>query len=67
MNFNDQNERSSSVSSKLTIMVKTPTQSQFEGDMVLIATGREPCMKGLDLEKARVEYSPEGIKVILMA
>ena len=36
---------------------------QFHGDMVLVATGRKPNVKGLALEAAGVTYSQQGIQV----
>ncbi len=36
---------------------------QIKGDMLLVATGRTPVVDGLDLEKAGVKYSQEGIGV----
>jgi pyruvate/2-oxoglutarate dehydrogenase complex dihydrolipoamide dehydrogenase (E3) component len=36
--------------------------SVIEGDMLLVATGRKPNVSGLDLEKAGIEYSADGIK-----
>lgn len=36
---------------------------ELSGDQLLIATGRRPAIDGLDLEKAGVEFSEEGIRV----
>ncbi|HCI43998.1 MAG TPA: mercuric reductase [Candidatus Omnitrophica bacterium] len=35
----------------------------IEAESLLVATGRQPNLEGLDLEKAGVEYAPQGIKV----
>ncbi|MCP4516866.1 MAG: FAD-dependent oxidoreductase [Delftia sp.] len=44
---------------------KTPLSGgkKFVGDALLITTGRRPNVDGLDLEKAGVAYSPQGIQV----
>jgi dihydrolipoamide dehydrogenase len=39
------------------------TLEVIEAETLLVATGRQPNLAGLDLEKAGVEYSPSGIKV----
>lgn len=45
-------------------VLKVPTdQGEASGDMLLIAAGRKPSVEGLDLEKARVNYSATGIPV----
>jgi pyruvate/2-oxoglutarate dehydrogenase complex dihydrolipoamide dehydrogenase (E3) component len=36
---------------------------EARGDLLLIASGRRPAVEGLDLEKAGVKYSDEGIPV----
>jgi pyruvate/2-oxoglutarate dehydrogenase complex dihydrolipoamide dehydrogenase (E3) component len=38
-------------------------REEARGDLLLIAAGRKPAVAGLDLEKAGVNYSPEGIPV----
>jgi pyruvate/2-oxoglutarate dehydrogenase complex dihydrolipoamide dehydrogenase (E3) component len=35
----------------------------IEAESLLVATGRQPNLEGLDLEKAGVEYAPQGIKI----
>ena len=35
----------------------------LEAESLLVATGRQPNLEGLELEKAGVEYAPQGIKV----
>ena len=35
----------------------------IDADMVLLATGRNPCTEGLALEQAGIEHSPKGIVV----
>lgn len=47
---------------KLTIDHKGVTKT-IEAESILVATGRQPNLNGLDLEKAGVEYAPQGIKV----
>lgn len=39
------------------------TLKTIEAERLLVATGRQPNLEGLDLEKAGVEYSPPGITV----
>lgn len=48
---------------KLTIERKDGSVKIIEAKALLVATGRAPNVKGLDLEKAGVEYAPQGIKV----
>ncbi len=48
---------------KLTIEKKDGSHCTVEAKALLVATGRAPNVKGLDLEKAGVEYVPQGIKV----
>lgn len=38
-------------------------QQRVEGTHLLVAAGRKPNVQGLDLEKAKVVYSPHGIQV----
>ncbi len=38
-------------------------EKQLEGSHLLIAAGRRPNVKGLDLEQAGIAYSPKGIQV----
>jgi len=47
---------------KLTVEHKGITKI-IEAESLLVATGRQPNLEGLDLEKAGVEYAPQGIKV----
>ena len=44
------------------ILVATDTE-EARGDLLLIACGRSPAVQGLDLEKAGVEYSENGVPV----
>lgn len=39
------------------------TAKSIEAETLLVATGRQPGVGGLDLEKAGVEYAPQGIQV----
>lgn len=39
------------------------TMMSVEGECLLLATGRKPNVEGLSLEKAGIEYTPQGIKV----
>lgn len=39
------------------------TMKTIAAESLLVATGRQPNLGGLDLEKAGVEYAPQGIKV----
>jgi pyruvate/2-oxoglutarate dehydrogenase complex dihydrolipoamide dehydrogenase (E3) component len=45
-----------------TIVVSTGCE-EARGDLLLIASGRRPNVEGLDLEKAGVQYSENGIKI----
>lgn len=47
---------------KLTVEHKG-TSKTIEAESLLIAVGRQPNLEGLDLEKAGVEYAPQGIKI----
>ncbi|MEM7336558.1 MAG: FAD-dependent oxidoreductase, partial [Chloroflexota bacterium] len=38
-------------------------KQQFQGDMLLVATGRKPVVKGLDLDAAGVSHTQQGIQV----
>ena len=38
-------------------------EERYSGDRILVAAGRRPCVDGLGLEAAGVEYSPKGIGV----
>lgn len=40
-----------------------PKQIEVEADMVLVASGRNPLIKGLNLEKVGIAYSEKGIEV----
>jgi len=42
---------------------KTKQTTTIEGSGLLVATGRRPNVKGMDLEKANVTYTPRGIEV----
>jgi pyruvate/2-oxoglutarate dehydrogenase complex dihydrolipoamide dehydrogenase (E3) component len=44
-------------------IVVATDREEARGDLLLIAAGRKPAVAGLDLEKAGVTYSPEGIPV----
>lgn len=44
-------------------MVVAANGEQVRGDLLLIASGRQPAVAGLDLEKAGVAYSDRGIPV----
>jgi pyruvate/2-oxoglutarate dehydrogenase complex dihydrolipoamide dehydrogenase (E3) component len=44
-------------------IVVTTDDEEVSGDLLLIASGRQPAVAGLDLEKAGVAYSEEGISV----
>lgn len=44
------------------IVIATETE-EARGDLLLVATGREPVLDGLDLERAGVSYSADGIPV----
>jgi pyruvate/2-oxoglutarate dehydrogenase complex dihydrolipoamide dehydrogenase (E3) component len=46
----------------LTVEHKGTTKT-IEAESLLVATGRRPNLEGLDLEKAGVEYTPQGVKV----
>ncbi len=48
---------------KLTIENKDGSVKIIEAATLLVATGRAPNVQGLDLEKAGVEFAPQGIKV----
>lgn len=37
--------------------------SQVEGEQLVVAAGREPCVEGLDLERAGIRAEPRGIRV----
>ncbi len=39
------------------------TEERIAGSHLLLAAGRRPNVEGLDLEKAGIEYGPEGIEV----
>ena len=45
------------------IYVNLKAGTTIMGDMLLVAVGRQPNVAGLDLEKAGVIYSPQGIQV----
>jgi pyruvate/2-oxoglutarate dehydrogenase complex dihydrolipoamide dehydrogenase (E3) component len=45
------------------IFTEGGTEHRIEGSHLLIATGRRPNLGGLDLERAGVRYSPNGIEV----
>ncbi|MDO8580802.1 MAG: FAD-dependent oxidoreductase, partial [Candidatus Omnitrophota bacterium] len=47
---------------KLTVDHKGTTKT-ITAESLLVAVGRQPNLEGLDLEKAGVEYAPQGIKV----
>lgn len=42
---------------------KTGKEDVVEADTLLMAPGREPMLKGLNLEKAGIEYDANGVKV----
>jgi pyruvate/2-oxoglutarate dehydrogenase complex dihydrolipoamide dehydrogenase (E3) component len=44
-------------------IILTVKKQEFRGDMLLLAAGRIPQVTGLDLERAGVIYSPQGIPV----
>ena len=44
-------------------IILTVREQEFRGDMLLLAAGRAPNVTGLDLERAGVIYSPQGILV----
>jgi pyruvate/2-oxoglutarate dehydrogenase complex dihydrolipoamide dehydrogenase (E3) component len=45
------------------IVVKTEQGGAARGELLLVASGRKPTVKGLDLEKAGLNYSDKGIPV----
>ena len=45
------------------VYVNLQDGTTIQGDMLLVAVGRRPRVAGLELEKAGVVYSPQGIKV----
>jgi pyruvate/2-oxoglutarate dehydrogenase complex dihydrolipoamide dehydrogenase (E3) component len=45
------------------LIVVSTGQSEARGDLLLIAAGRKPNVKGLDLERAGVQYGEKGITV----
>ena len=44
-------------------VIITTDNREVRGDLLLVAAGRKPNVEGLDLDKAGVKYSPEGIPV----
>jgi pyruvate/2-oxoglutarate dehydrogenase complex dihydrolipoamide dehydrogenase (E3) component len=44
-------------------VVASVYEQEFRGDMLLVAVGRTPIVEGLDLDKAGVTYSRQGIQV----
>ncbi len=44
-------------------IVVATDHDEARGDLLLVASGRKPCVAGLDLEKAGVNYSEKGIPV----
>jgi pyruvate/2-oxoglutarate dehydrogenase complex dihydrolipoamide dehydrogenase (E3) component len=44
------------------VVISTENE-ELSGDLLLVAAGRKPNIEGLDLKKAGVKYSPEGIFV----
>lgn len=44
-------------------IVISVNDQEFRGDMLLVAVGRAPAVEGLDLERAGVAYSLQGIQV----
>ncbi|MCA1647425.1 MAG: FAD-dependent oxidoreductase, partial [Chloroflexi bacterium] len=44
-------------------VVVTDRGEQIEGDALLVAVGRRPTVDGLDLERAGVKYSGDGVQV----
>ncbi len=47
----------------VTIEDKNGKKEDIAAENVLVAVGRAPNLKGLDLEKAGVDYTPKGLKV----
>jgi pyruvate/2-oxoglutarate dehydrogenase complex dihydrolipoamide dehydrogenase (E3) component len=45
------------------IVVKTAQGGEARGELLLVASGRKPTVKGLDLEKAGVTFSDKGVPV----
>ena len=48
---------------KVDEIVVATDREEARGDLLLIASGRKPTVAGLDLEKAGVNYSEDGIPV----
>jgi pyruvate/2-oxoglutarate dehydrogenase complex dihydrolipoamide dehydrogenase (E3) component len=44
-------------------VVASVHEQEYRGDMLLVAVGRTPIVEGLDLDKAGVTYSRQGIQV----
>jgi pyruvate/2-oxoglutarate dehydrogenase complex dihydrolipoamide dehydrogenase (E3) component len=55
--------RATSAHQEKTEIVINVNDREFRGDMLLVATGRVPAVEGLDLDKAGVAYSRQGIQV----
>jgi pyruvate/2-oxoglutarate dehydrogenase complex dihydrolipoamide dehydrogenase (E3) component len=56
-------EHAKSVRREAAVVLVSTEHHQTEGEMLLVAAGREPTVDGLDLEKAGVQYSSRGVPV----
>ena len=56
-------ERIRTLRQRIEVVIAGDTEESIQGTDLLVATGRQPNIAGLDLDAARVKHEPSGIKV----